>query len=242
MNDNTDGLLEAIEHPERFSDDELAALLNDPDMRKLYDLMSKTSDAIAETPAYDLDKEWDAFVGKYYPSEPMLPSLSDNDNNRFDLLPNNKTNKLSKKFILTFFNRHAAAVIALGIVASLAVVAATVGIRYASKHTEPTPTEAITVASPEIIKTEVVNVADSSASEENKVVEVVTFKDESFESLINVICEYYGANSTFVNPSVKDLHLYYKWDQSLPLIEVVEELNNFEQINISLNDNMLTIE
>lgn len=215
MNDNTDRLLEAIEHPERFSDDELAALLNDPDMRELYDLMSKTSDAIAETPAYDLDKEWDAFVAN---------------------------NKLSKKFILTFFNRHAAAVIALGIVASLAVVAATVGIRYVSKHTEPTPTEAITVASPEIIKTEVVNVADSSASEENKVVEVVTFKDESFESLINVICEYYGANSTFVKPSVKDLHLYYKWDQSLPLIEVVEELNNFEQININLKDNMLTIE
>lgn len=242
MNDNTDRLLEAIEHPEHFSDDELAALLNDPDMRELYDLMSKTSDAIAETPAYDLDKEWDAFVGKYYSSEPVLQSLSDNDNSRVNPLPGNKANnKLSKKFILTFFNRHAAAVIALGIIASLAVVAATVGIRYTSKHTEPTPTEAVTVASPEIIKTEVVNVTDSSASEENKVVEVVTFKDESFESLINVICEYYGANSTFVNSSVKDLHLYYKWDQSLPLVEVVEELNNFEQINISLNDNMLTI-
>ncbi len=215
MNDNTDRLLEAIEHPERFSDDELAALLNDPDMRELYDLMSKTSDAVAETPAYDLDKEWDAFVAN---------------------------NKLSKSFILKFFNRHAAAVIALGIVASLAVVAATVGIRYASKHAEPTPTETTAIASPEILKTEVVKVADSSASAENKVVEVVTFKDESFESLINVICEYYGANSTFVNPSVKDLYLYYKWDQSLPLAEVVDELNNFEQINISLTDNMLTIE
>lgn len=217
MNDNTDRLLEAIEHPERFSDDELAALLKEPEMRELYDLMSKTSDAVAETPVYDLDKEWDAFVDKHYEST-------------------------SKSFILKFFNRHAAAVIALGIVASLAVVAATVGIRYASKHSEPTPAEATAIASPEIIKTEVVKVADSSASAENKVVEVVTFKDESFESLINVICEYYGANSTFVNPSVKNLYLYYKWDQSLPLAEVVDELNNFEQINISLTDNMLTIE
>ena len=111
MNDNTDRLLEAIEHPERFSDDELAALLKEPEMRELYDLMSKTSDAVAETPVYDLDKEWDAFVTKYYASAPAMPSLSDNstiftdngislldeDNNRVNPLPTDDSdNKLSK--------------------------------------------------------------------------------------------------------------------------------------------------
>ncbi len=83
MNDKTDRLLEAIEHPERFSDEELNALLSEPEIRELYDLMSKTSDAVAETPVYDLDKEWDTFVTNHY---------------------------RSKNFILKFFNRHAAAV------------------------------------------------------------------------------------------------------------------------------------
>ncbi len=215
MNDKTDRLLEAIEHPERFSDDELATLLSDPEIRELYDLMSKTSDAVAETPVYDLDKEWDTFVSAHY---------------------------RSKNFILKFFNRHAAAVVALGIVASLAVVAATVGIRYAARHNEPNHKEAIALESPAIIKTEKVTANDSTPSTESRIVEVVTFKDESFETLVNIISDYYGATYDFKNPNVKNLHLYYKWDQSLPLTEVVNELNNFEQINIVLTDNVLTIE
>ncbi len=214
MNDKTDRLLEAIEHPERFSDEELNALLSEPEIRELYDLMSKTSDAVAETPIYDLDKEWDTFVTNHY---------------------------RSKNFILKFFNRHAAAVVALGIVASLAVVAATVGIKYAARHNEPNPKEAIALESPAIIKEKVIT-NDSTPSTDSRIVEVVTFKDESFETLVNIISDYYGATYDFKKPNVKDLHLYYKWDQSLPLTEVVNELNNFEQINIVLSDNVLTIE
>ena len=58
MNDNTDLLLEAIEHPERFSDDELSKLLQDPDTRELYLILTKTADAIAEPPVIDIDHEW----------------------------------------------------------------------------------------------------------------------------------------------------------------------------------------
>ena len=36
--------------------------------------------------------------------------------------------------------------------------------------------------------------------------------------------------------------MYFQWDQSLPLSEIVEQLNNFEQIRISISDKTITIE
>ena len=45
----------------------------------------------------------------------------------------------------------------------------------------------------------------------------------------------------FYNKDAASLHLYYKFDPSLQLNEVVEQLNTFEQINIKKNDNTLTI-
>lgn len=52
---------------------------------------------------------------------------------------------------------------------------------------------------------------------------------------------YYGVTVKFNQDAAKSLLLYFEWDQSLPLNEVVEQLNNFEQINITLTDKALTV-
>lgn len=228
MNDNTDRLLEAIEHPDRFSDEELAALLSDPDTLELYNLLRKTSEAVTQPPLYNLDEEWSHFM-------------------KTNNLEENTTDNYRKRgFLKRFpdlFNRHAAAVIALAIVTSLAVVAATVGIKYALDRHDTPRQEIVDLASPEIIRTAKVTTEDSIASQEvSPVVEIVTFKDETFENVINIISEYYGVSADFNNQAKKDLHLYYKWDQSLPLTEVVEELNSFDRINLRLSDNTITID
>lgn len=228
MNDNTDRLLEAIEHPDRFSDEELAVLLSDPDTLELYNLLRKTSEAVAQPPLYNLDEEWDHFM---------------RTNNLEEKTTDNNRKERFLKIFPDLFNSHAAAVIALAIVTSLAVVAATVGIKYALERHDTPKQEIVDSANPEIIRTAKVTTEDSITPQEAvKVFEIVTFKDEIFENVINVICEYYGVKADFNNQPTKDLHLYYKWDQSLPLTEVVDELNNFDRINLRLNDNTITID
>ena len=49
MKDRTDRLFEAIEHPDRFSDDEIQEMLNDPGMQELYKQICKTADALTTT-------------------------------------------------------------------------------------------------------------------------------------------------------------------------------------------------
>lgn len=65
MKDKTDLLLEAVEHPERFSDEDLASLFADPEIRDLYGMMCKGADAMADIPTTDIDREWEVFAGRH---------------------------------------------------------------------------------------------------------------------------------------------------------------------------------
>lgn len=111
MKDKTDLLFEAIENPDRFSDDEIQDMLDDPGVQELYKQISKTADALTTTDEPDIDLEWEQFVNrqKKSVSQGFLHSLR------------------------VFFNRNAAAVL-LCTVASLAVVAATLGVSYSFSH------------------------------------------------------------------------------------------------------------
>lgn len=63
--DNLDRLLEAVEHPERFSESELQALLSDPEARQLYRLICAsraeafTSGSVSDDS--EIDRQWEAF-------------------------------------------------------------------------------------------------------------------------------------------------------------------------------------
>ena len=56
------------------------------------------------------------------------------------------------------------------------------------------------------------------------------------------VAKAYGIEVKFNDMNVASLHLYYKFDPSLTLNEVIEQLNTFEQINIKRNGNTLTID
>ena len=113
MKDNTDRLLEAIEYPDRFSDEELRRMLEDSEIQELYKIINKTSDVLTETKDPDIDIEWECFVERHGKTVP-LPSGSYSS-------------------IKAFFSRNAAAIL-ICMVGSLAVVAATIGIKYSITH------------------------------------------------------------------------------------------------------------
>lgn len=222
MKDRTDRLFEAIEHPDRFSDDEIQEMLNDPCMQELYKQICKTADALTTTEEPDIDREWEQFANRQRKSvaQDLLHSL------------------------WVFFNRNAAAVLICA-VASLAVVAATLGVSYSLSH--PTVKEeaiadiesATVKFRPEATSSKDSVLVDESTPEE---LQTVVFKDESFGEMISAIADFYGVSAVYKNEKSKELRMYFQWDQSLPLSEIVEQLNNFEQIKISISDKTITIE
>lgn len=209
--DKIDRLLDAIEHQDRYSDEELDALMNDPEVREVYDLITKGKDC-AYTPALpDVDEEWQKFA---------------------------RSERIKRFSLAAFIRRNVAAVI-IGIIATLAAVAA--GISLSVSHDVKSEQDPVT-DSKETIETRLA--PDDACVEEVPaiVAETIVFKEETLDRILENMARYYGASLEFRNEEARGLRLHVKWDQSKTLEETVEMLNNFEQINISLTDTNIIVE
>lgn len=211
--DKIDRLFDAVEHPDLYSDTELEAMLQDSETCEVYDIMSKAKDAYAPTPSANVDAEWNNFSQKHFSAKP---------------------------YFFIFFSRHAAAVI-IGFVATLAAVAAGIGISVSINREQPKNTVDTESG---MITTDIAREQEGEAEIEVIEIapEIIVFKEENLDKILEDISSYYEANVIFKNDEVKTLRLHLKWDQNKPLKEVIEMLNNFEQIRLTLSNNTITVE
>lgn len=218
MKDNIDRLLDALEHPENYSDAEVKQILTDPEAREVYDMLRKTADASAPVSEINLDEEWRRFEAKQPKRRPVI-----------------------LRWLSFMASRNAAAVI-IALVGTLAVVAATIGVtHYFNANKEMAQTEQAEQQKQTAIADSKVAPTDTIPTETTPLPETIVFKGENLGKILADMAGYYGVTVKFNQDAVKSLQLYFEWDQSLPLNEVVEQLNNFEQINITLTDKALTV-
>ncbi len=211
--DKFDKLLDAMEHPDLLPESELEALLQDPEIKEVLELLDKTKTSLHPMSDPDVEAEWKAFETKQ------------------------KSNGFRK---FNPFSRNVAAGIAIAI-ASLAAMAAVVGvgINYKGRHNDM-PKKIETVVAEEIrVKTDSVDMKkEIIVSEPN----IIIFENEPFESIISQISDYYGYEADFINNDSKSLRLFFRWNQALTIEEVAESLNNFEQIHLSIKDKTIAID
>lgn len=208
-------VLDIVEHPDRYNSEQLQEILSDPETREVYNLLCKVDSAVEAGKEPDVEAEWKRFAQKH------------------DVRPR-------RRYFMWFGSRAAsiAAIAATSIVAVAAGIALTVAVT--ERKSEPMkegPSK--TAAVVRTIAPAVTGVpADSITVRENSVM----FEDESLETIMNEVASAYGVEVVFDNKEASGLRLYYKLNPSLPLDEVVSQLNTFEQINITLKDNTLTVE
>ena len=218
MKDNIDRLLDALEHPENYTDAEVEQILTNPEAREVYDMLHKTADASAPIPEVNLDEEWRRFEAKQRGRRPVILGW------------------------LSFVASRNASAVVLLLIGTLAVVAATIGVtHYFNADKEIVQTEQTEPQEQTVIADSNVAPTDTIAVETTPQPETIIFKGESLEKILADIAGYYGATVAFNQDAAKSLKLYFEWNQALPLKEVVGQLNNFEQINITLTDKVLTV-
>lgn len=218
MKDNIDRLLDALEHPENYNDTEIEQLVTDPDAREVYEMLRKTADISAPVPEINIDEEWRCFEAKQPKRRPVI-----------------------LRWLSFMASRNAAAVVT-ALVGTLAVVAATIGVtHYFNANKEMAQTEQTEPQKQTVIADSNVAPTDTIPAETTPLPETIVFKGENLERILADMAGYYGVTVKFNQDAAKSLLLYFEWDQSLPLNEVVEQLNNFEQINITLTDKALTV-
>ena len=184
--DKTDRLLDAIEHPDRYSDTELEAMLADPEVREVYDMLDKTKVTLTPISTPDVDAEWESFKDAHLESR-----------NR-------------KGFsIMNLFSRNIVANIAIGI-ASLDAVAAVVGVgvNYALKQNEePTTSETAKVEKRAALPSDTITVVEAISEVAPK---IIVFDNEPLETIANRIADYYGCKVEFSTDAPKELRLYFR--------------------------------
>lgn len=218
--DKIDKLLDAIEHPERYSDAEIDEWLHDSEVKEVLELLDKTKSSLGPVTPPDVDAEWAAFESKH-----------------------RKTSGSGRHRILNLFSRNVAASIAIGI-ASFAAVAAVVGVsvnHFIRHEDDPSSREYESAANDALRITDTVSIATEEGEAILSVPETVVFDNEPLDSIVSKIASYYGFKAVFKSDASKPLRLHYRWNQALPIEDVVESLNNFEQIHITLEGESIKI-
>ncbi len=222
-------VIDMMEHPERYSEAQISELLQDEKCRQTYLTMMEMRmafDKEATDKNMDMDKEWQNFAEKH--SHANDSSLED------DMQENGK--------IHTVFSWRKVAASLVGVVMLSGIALA--AIHTFSSHRQPkevavSDTAKVNVA-PDDTATKVINKVEQSVGKKEIIHK--TFDDVTMGAMLGEMAKYYGVNVVFRNEDAKQLRFYYEWNSENSLQQVVDELNNSQQMNISLEDDKLVIE
>ena len=223
--DKFEKILDIIDHQEKYSDEEIREILQDEECRKLYQTMMEVDSALENSsPIINVDEEWEKFSQEHQLQEEA---------------PQNAVQKAADHPITSW--RKLAASIAGFVLIS--------GIAFAAIHTyikrSQEPTQVTTDTHPVTMKSDSAKQVAAKASlahpKPEKPAIHKTFENVAFEKMISEIASYYDLQVKFENNEDKTLRLYYEWDSHSSIENIVKELNQFENVNIELQQNELIV-
>ena len=207
----TDLLLQMMEQPQHYTEEECQEILADEECRELYTLMSKIQSAIdaarAEKEVTDdmIDDEWQRLSGE-------------------------KQEVRSERYP---FLKFAAMFVGILMLSGIAYAA----IHFVSHYNEPKKqnTEVIQNSQPSTSSPQLAE-PDTIATPQPKLYDNVPL-GEIFKELSG----YYNVKVVYQNEDAPRLRLFYQWKPEYTLEKVVEMLNNFEWIQIQTENDTLFI-
>ena len=216
--DKTDRLLDAMNNPEKYSAVEIEEMLRDAETKEIFDLLDKTKSSLQPISTPDIDVEWDKFKdNNYYKKKSSVLRLS------------------------AFFSRKIAASMTVAII-SITAVAAIIGISVSSLNNKENVTSEKEVAATKEIITNQEDSIKTPSDSPIQSFETVIFDNEPLEVIIKQIGDFYGYKTEFNSENARSLRLYFRWNQASTIQEIVESLNNFEQIHLTIEGETIKID
>ena len=216
--DKTERFLDALNNPEKYSSEEIEEMLQDSEVKEIFDLLDKTKSSLQPLPTPDIDDEWIKFKNK-----------------------NRRERKTTLLRVPAFFSGKIAASVTIAIL-SITAVAAIIGVSVSSwNDKENAIPEKESIELNEVIShhPEYSDARSESADQSN---ETVIFDNEPLDAILNQIGNFYGYKIEFKNDSARSLRLYFRWNRASAIQEIVESLNNFEQIHLTIEGETIKID
>ena len=254
--DKFEKILDIIDHQEKYSDEEIREILQDEECRKLYQTMMEvdsallqqslnTQSSISHSPDYalssdsslgnsspNIDKEWEKFSQKHQLQEEATHPIVQE-----------KSHSITQKAAshpITSWRKLAASIAGFVLISGIAFAAIHTFIKRSQEPTQVTAdTHQETMKSDSV---KLVAVKDSLAHPKPEKPAIhKTFENVAFEQMISEIASYYDLQVKFENNEDKTLRLYYEWNSHSSIENIVKELNQFENVNIELQQNELIV-
>ena len=215
--DKYDIVLDLVEHPDKYLPERIAEILSDPEARKIYNLLCKAYSTLTSTEAeVDVDAEWQRF------------------------------SQLHKKSNYhSLWNTSRAASIVSIAFTSLAAVAIGITVAVNTFEPKPQPIEVVaesSVESPVTLSEPIDNDSTVVPLAVSALNPSIVFEDAPLEEILNRVAEVHGTTVEYKSPETAQLHLYYRFDPNIPLKEILEQLNTFEQINIRISGKKIIVD
>lgn len=214
--DKIEQLIKMMESPEEYSETQWNDILSDKDCLDYYQLMSKTDSAVNDTDISDetVEKEWDNFEKKFTKKS----NISKNQN--------------SFKII-----RIAASIIGILLISGIAYAAlfSLIGGRKSVPQTIKVNTLTAKAIKKGTVRADIIKAGA-------KVPVIKQYDDATLGSILSDLATYYNVKVEYRNINARKLRLFYKWDQSLDVATVVDQLNNFKKFHLNLNGQTLAVE
>ena len=213
--DKFEKILDIIDHQEKYSDEEIREILQDEECRKLYQTMVEVDSALeSPSPIINVDEEWEKFSQKHQLQEVSHP--------------------------ITSWHKLAASIAGFVLISGIAFAAIHTYIKRSQETTQVTAD-----THPEVIKSDSAKQVAAKDSlthpKPEKPAIHKTFENVAFEQMLSEIASYYDLQVKFENNEDKTLRLYYEWNSHSSIENIVKELNQFENVNIELQQNELIV-
>lgn len=237
--DKFEKILDIIDHQEKYTDDEIREILRDEECRKLYQTMQEVDSALLkqslenEKPKtddksshrLDVDEAWEKFSEKH-----QLDNA--------EVIPINPHSGENSRFS---WHKIAASIAGFVLISGIAFAAIHTYIR---KSQEPMPIAENMgkVVAGDSLESDAAKVDSASVVKTKKPAIHKTFENVSFENMMAEIAAYYDLQVVFENEEAKKLRLYYEWDSHTEIGTVIRELNQFENVDISLHGKEIMIQ
>ena len=223
--DKFEKILDIIDHQEKYSDEEIREILQDEECRKLYQTMVEVDSALEPpSPIINVDEEWEKFSQEHHLQEEATKNAA----------------QKTASHPITSWRKLAASIAGFVLISGIAFAAIHT---YIKRSQKPTPVTADT--HPETMKSDSVKLVAEKDSlthpKPEKPAIHKTFENVAFEQMISEIASYYDLQVKFENNEDKTLRLYYEWDSHSSIENIVKELNQFENVNIELQQNELIV-
>lgn len=223
--DKFEKILDIIDHQEKYSDEEIREILQDEECRKLYQTMMEVDSALENpSPIINVDEEWEKFSQEHQLQEEASQNAAQE----------------AASHPITSWRKLAASIAGFVLISGIAFAAIHTYIKRSQETTQVTAD-----THPEVIKSDSAKQVAATDSlthpKPEKPAIHKTFENVAFEQMISEIASYYDLQVKFENNEDKTLRLYYEWNSHSSIENIVKELNQFENVNIELQQNELIV-